>query len=303
MNLHRLHCFITVVEEGSITKAATALQMTQPPLSILIRKFEQELNVTLFNRSGRSLELTPSGVFLYEQGKELLDISGNTERKLVEFHEGIRGTVKLGCTTSANLFILPNVLKKIQKETPNIVTHVREGNTSYILEELRSHNIDLGIVRTSVRAEDIQTSTLLTEPLLLALPPNHHLCKKDSIEIADLKNERFLLNTTSYGSGVADDVIEACQNSGFTPNVVYWGTETLPSLMMVMKGAGICFVPSCFKLLNSPDLPVLRPLANPVLQTKLNIITLKDRYMTSISKRFLAITEEIAENMISILND
>ncbi len=118
-----------------------------------------------------------------------------------------------------------------------------------------------------------------------------------------MKNERFLLNTTSYGSGVADDVIEACQKSGFTPNVVYWGTETLPTLMMVMKGAGICFVPSCFKLLNSPDLPVLRPLANPVLQTKLNIITLKDRYMTSISKRFLAITEEVAEKMTSIFND
>ena len=62
-----------------------------------------------------------------------------------------------------------------------------------------------------MRAEDIHTSILLTEPLLLALPPNHHLCEKDSIDIVDLKNERFLLNTTSYGSGVADDVIEACQ--------------------------------------------------------------------------------------------
>ncbi|WP_391122773.1 LysR family transcriptional regulator [Psychrobacillus sp. L3] len=300
MNLHRLRCFIKVVEEGSITKAATSLQMTQPPLSILIRKFEEELNVTLFNRSGRHLELTPSGQFLYEQGKELIDISDNTERDLIEYHEGIRGTVKLGCITSASLFILPTVLKRLQVETPKIVTHVREGNSSYILEELRSLTIDIGIVRTSVRAEDIHTSTLLTEPLLLALPPNHYLCEKDFIEIADLENERFLLPTTSHGQGIADDIIEACQNSGFTPNVVYWGTETLPMLLMVMRGAGICFAPSCFKLFNSPELPVLRPLVSPVLQTKLSVVTLRDRYVSSISKRFLAITEEVAQKMTSI---
>ena len=300
MNLHRLRCFIKVVEEGSITKAAAALQMTQPPLSILIRKFEEELGVTLFNRSGRFLELTPSGAFLYEQGKEILDFSENTERKLVEYHEGIRGTVKMGCITSANLFILPNVIKKLQKETPNIVTHVREGNSSYILGELRSLTIDFGIVRTSVRAEDIHTSTLLSEPLLLAIPPNHPLWEKETIEIADLENERLLLPTTSHGQGIADDIIEACQNSGFTPNVVYWGTETLPMLFMVMRGAGICFAPSCYKQFNSPNLPVLRPLAFPLLQTNLNIITLRNRYMSLVSKRFISITEEVAQEMVNL---
>ena len=145
---------------------------------------------------------------------------------------------------------MPNVIKRLQVETPHIVTHVSEGNSSYILKELRSLAIDFGIVRTSVRSEDIHTSTLLTEPLLLALPPHHHLCKKEAIEITDLENERFLLPTTSSGLGIADDIIEACQNSGFTPNIVYWGTETLPTLLMVMKGAGICFAPSCYQQLN-----------------------------------------------------
>ena len=300
MNLHRLRCFMKVVELGSITKAAAALQMTQPPLSILIRKFEEELGVTLFNRTGRYLELTPSGTFLYQRGKELLDVSENTERELVEYHEGVRGTVKMGCITSANLFILPNVIKRIHEETPNIVTHVREGNSSYILKELRSLSIDFGIVRTAVRAEDIDAKVLLTEPLLLALPPDHPLCEKVSIEIADLENERFLLPTTSHGQGIADDIIEACQNSGFTPNIVYWGTETLPTLLMVMKGAGICFAPSCYKQFNSPNLPVLRPIAFPVLETKLSIITLRNRFMSSVSKRFLTITEEVVQEMTNI---
>lgn len=299
MNLHRLQCFIKVVEEGSITKAAAALKMTQPPLSILIKNFEEELKVSLFKRSGRSLKLTSSGKFLYERGKELLDISDNTERELIEYHEGIKGTVKIGCITSANLFVIPTVLKKLTDETPNIVTHVREGNSAYILNELRSLTIDIGITRTSISAEDIQTSTLLTEPLMIALPPNHPLCEKEEIKITDLKNERFLLPTTSHGLGIADDIMASCQNNGFVPNVVYWGSETLPMLMMVMKGAGICFVPACFKELKSPVLPVLRPIATKELETKLFMITLRNRYLSPVAERFISSIEEVGLGMTS----
>lgn len=294
MNLHRLRCFIKVVEEGSITKAAAALQMTQPPLSIMIRKFEEELGVTLFNRSGRFLELTPSGRFLYEQGKELIDISDSTERKLVEYDEGFRGKVNVGCSTSASLFLLPNIVQKMQEETPYIQTHVQEGNTSYILEGLRNLTIDIGIVRSSITTEDIQTSNLLTEPILLALPPDHELCKKESITMSDLKDERFLLPTTTHGLGLSDIIIGACQDSGFSPNVIYWGTEVLPMLLMVERGAGICFVPNCFSQFKQASMPVLRQIESPVLETKLNVIRLRGRYMSSVTERFLTITEEVA---------
>ena len=297
MNLHRLRCFIKVVEEGSITKAAVALQMTQPPLSILIRKFEEELEVTLFNRSGRFLELTPSGRFLYEQGKELLDISNNTQRKLVEYNEGIRGTINVGCSTSASLFLLPTIVQRIQKETPHVQINVREGNTSYILDGLRNLTMDIGIVRSSINAEDIHTSNLLTEPILLALPPEHELCKKESIQMSDLENESFLLPTTTYGLGISDLIIEACQNSGFSPNVIYWGTEVLPMLLMVKRGAGICFVPNCFNQFSHADLPMLRKIDFPVLQTKLNIIRLQNRYMSSVTERFLTITQESSKDL------
>lgn len=298
MNLHRLKCFIMVVEEGSITKAAAALQMTQPPLSILIRKFEEELEVQLFKRSGKQLELTSSGLYLYEYGKELLDITENTKRRLQELDEGIRGTIKIGCITSANLFVIPNILQKMQEHTSNIVTHVREGNSAFVLNELRSLNIDIGIVRTSIRAEDLQTSTILTEQLLVALPPNHPLHEKEKISIADLKDERFLLPTTSHGLGIADDIIEACQNEGFTPNIVYWGSETLPMLLMVMKGAGICFAPACYKMIQSPNFPILKPLANTTLQSQLFVITLRDRYLSPVAKRFLTTMDETIPSLI-----
>ena len=297
MDLHRLRCFITIVEEGSVSKAAEALNMTQPPLSIMMGKLEKELNVALFDRSGRRLTLTRDGEFLYRRGKELLASTDNIVKELIEHNDGMRGTVTAGCITSANLFIIPDAVKKLREEAPNIVIRVKEGNSSYVLNELRSHKIDIGIVRTLFEAEDLKISTLVTEPLLLALPPNHPLLNKKSITIRDLRDEKFILPTSSHGSGIAEEIIEACQNNGFTPDVVYWGTEVIPMLLMVMKGVGISFAPENFSKFNWPGLPKLVPLAEPKLETKLSLVTLQNQYQPTIVERFLAITTDVAKGL------
>lgn len=297
MDLHRLRCFIKIVEEGSVSKAAEALNMTQPPLSIMMRKLEKELNVSLFDRSGRRLTLTRDGEFLYQRGKELIATTENMVKELVEHNDGMRGTVNAGCITSANLFIIPEAVKKLREEAPNIVIRVKEGNSSYVLNELRNHKIDIGIVRTIFEAEDLQISTLMTEQLLLALPPGHPLLEKPSISLGDLRGEKFILPTSSHGSGIAEEIMEACQNCGFTPDVVYWGTEVFPMLFMVMKGVGISFVPQSFQRFNWPELPELVPLAEPKLETKLSLVTLQNHYQPSIVERFLDITKNVAEGL------
>src|SRR5690606_41522504 len=111
--------------------------------------------------------------------------------------------------TSANLFIIPDAVKKLREEAPNIIMRVREGNSSFVLNELRNHRIDIGIVRTIFEAEDLHISTLMTEPLLLALPPGHPLLDKPSVSIADLRDEKFILPTSSHGSGIAEEIVEA----------------------------------------------------------------------------------------------
>lgn len=297
MDLHRLRCFIRIVEAGSVSKAAESLNMTQPPLSIMMGKLEKELNVSLFDRSGRRLTLTRDGEFLYQRGKELIASTENMVKELVEHNDGMRGTITAGCNTSANLFIIPDAVKKLRDETPNIVMRVKEGNSSFVLSELRNYKMDIGIVRTIFEAEDLHVSTLMTEPLLLALPPGHPLLKKKSISMADLRNEKFILPTSSHGSGIAEEILEACNNSGFTPDVVYWGTEVFPMLFMVKKGVGISFAPYNFSRINWPDLPKLVPLAEPKLETKLSLVTLQNHYQPSIVKRFLDITRHVAKEL------
>ncbi len=288
IDLHKLRCFVTVVEEGSISGAAKTLNMTQPPLSILMNKFEKELDVTLFERHGKKITVTETGMFLYEKGLELLGKADDLMLELKEQHEGLRGTVRVGCITSANLFLIPGVVQQLLQEAPHVVTRVKEGNSSYILSELRDNRLDIGITRTIFQAEDLETTPLLTEPLLLALPPGHPLLKKPSVSIQDLKDEKFILPATTFGYGISDDIIEACQSSGFTPQIVYWGTETLPMLQMVLKGVGIAFTPKMYQELKG-ELPPLVELAEPRLTTRLIMVTMKNRFQSAAVRRFMKI--------------
>lgn len=293
MNTHHLHCFVTIVETGNLSKAATKLHMTQPPLSILIRKLEAELKVTLFDRVNNRLALTATGQLFYRRAKELLASMHALTKELQESNSGLRGTVAVGCSTAASLFIIPKVIEHIRDSGLNITVQVHEGATPHLVEQLRNQRLDVGICRTEYRAEDLQTMTLYSEPLLLALPARHPLLKKRQIRLQDLKDERFLMHASPVGRGISDLLIESCQLSGFSPHVVYWGIETLPMLLMVEKGLGIAFAPKSFTQLPFPNSLEFVEIRQPKLETKLSLITPKDRIQSAVTQRFLEITTQV----------
>src|SRR5690606_6620656 len=191
------------------------------------------------------------------------------------------GTVAVGCSTAASLFIIPKVIEQIQAQGLDISVKVHEGVTPHLVEQLRNQRLDVGICRTEYKAEDLQTMTLYTEPLLLALPASHPLLAKQQILLQDLKDERFLMHVSPLGRGISDLLIESCQLSGFSPQVIYWGIETLPMLLMAGKGLGITFAPKSFA-----QLPFRNPLKfveikQPKLETRLSLITQKNRVQSA----------------------
>jgi DNA-binding transcriptional LysR family regulator len=297
MDAHRLRCFVMVVETGNLSKAAAKLYMTQPPLSMLIRKLEAELGVQLFDRVNNRLVLTATGHLFYRRAKELLASMQALARELKESSHGLRGTVAVGCSTAASLFIIPKVMEQIQAQGLNITVRVHEGETVHLVEKLRDQQLDVGICRSEYRAADLHTVNLYTEPLLLALPTGHPLLKKRNIRLEDLKDERFLMHTSPVGRGIADVLIESCQLSGFSPQVVYWGIETLPMLLMVEQGLGIAFAPKSFAQLRAASLPRFVEIAHPKLETSLSLITQKNRIQSAATQRFLSITAQVLDSL------
>lgn len=298
MDMVRLNYFITIVDEGSVSKAASKLNMTQPPLSMALKKFEEELGFPLFNRKGRKLTITSAGAIIYERGKELIYSSNAIIKEATEQNEGKTGSVTIGCSTIANLTIIPLVMERMKKENINITVKVLEGNTAFILEQLQSHHMDIGFVRNVFNKAEFDTQTLLYEPLYIGLPPNHPLSNNKSISLIELKNENFLMPYTTLGYGISEFIIEGCESMGFEPNIIYQGTETLPMLDMVKRGLGIAFVPALFKEINDFELPKLVKLTKPEIRASLNLATLKSNVHKSATEKFLSITKEVIADYV-----
>lgn len=272
MDEHRLKCFVAVYEQGSVSAAAERLHMTQPPLSILLRKLEDELGVNLFDRSGHRLVPTATGELFYLRAKALQANLQAMRRELRETAQGSRGTVHIGCATAASLFIMPRVMEQLLASAMKITVHVHEGETGYLLQRLRERSLDLVICRSQFAAPELQNQEVMNEPLRVALPPQHPLCGQAQIALGALRAERFLLHSSLLGTGISDMLLRACQEAGFTPEMAYWGVETLPMLLMVQKGLGVAFAPDSFAQLGMQGLPVLVPLADAKLRTHLNMI-------------------------------
>ncbi len=121
-----------------------------------------------------------------------------------------------------------------------------------MLQRLRERGLDLIISRSEYTAPELETRIILDEPLWVALPPAHPLAGSERVRLADLRHERFLLHRSPLGTGISDMVLRACQQAGFVPNVVYWGGETLPMLLMAQRGLGVAFAPQSFGQLAGP---------------------------------------------------
>ncbi|ARD48630.1 hypothetical protein SporoP37_11045 [Sporosarcina sp. P37] len=295
MNIQRLKYFMAVVEHGTISKAAIALNITQPPLSAAIKGFEDEIGVNLFDRIGKRMYLNDTGRLLYRRGKELLASAEIIIQEIHEHHQGEGGHITIGSSTIANLTIIPEVVHYFNERDIPIIIHVKEGNAAYILEQIRHHKMDIGILRNVFNKEDLHTIPLLSERLLVALPPSHPLADNKSITLDELKDEKFFMQHTTFGHGISEDILEECHIRGFNPNIIYWGTETLPMLNMVKKGMGVAFCPEAFSKLDGMDLPPLLELSDPVLYSKLNLVTSKNGVKKAAAEHFIKVAKEIVK--------
>ncbi|SIT73392.1 LysR family transcriptional regulator [Edaphobacillus lindanitolerans] len=293
MDLEKVRYFVRVVEEGSVSKAAVSLNMTQPPLSISIRKLEEELGVPLFFRQGNRLILNETGQYFYKRSKELLFSADALQVEMKERIMGKRGEVTVGCSTIANLTIIPEVVKRLRDRDYRITVRVMEGNTAYILDQLRQHRMDIGLIGNTFDRADLNLTALLTGPVYAALPPGHPLSGRDQVNLHELQHDDFLMPYTSIGLGIADYIMEECSEQEFEPSIIYWGAETFPMLEMVKKGLGVAFVPALLLHIHGVDLPPLARIDSPSVSSKLNLVTLKNGARQEAAKRFLEVTEEV----------
>ena len=243
MELHQLRYFVAVVREGTFTKAAQRLYITQPSLSEQIRKLETELGSPLFRRLGRRLALTSAGESLLPHAEKVMLEVEEARARVQEVRGLRRGRLSIGVLPSAAARLLPRFVAEFRRHHPGVEVVLREESDSAEFEQLVHDGVlDLAIVRLPpARRTDLEVEVLVREPLVLVAPPGHRLADRRSVTLADLAHEPFVMMRP--GHGLRESLQSLCRQAGFDPNVVLEAGQLASLVGLVLAGIGITVVP------------------------------------------------------------
>ena len=262
LELRHLRYFVAVAEELSFTRAAERLHIAQPPLSTQVRQLEEELGAQLFVRDKRRVYLTQPGREMLERARAILAATAEAKEAVRRTATGETGELRLGYVTSAMFTeVLPGVIRRFQKRYPRIQLHLHEVPSVEQLYALHNRELDVGILRrpdmsipSGVRMEEWYQA-----PLVAALPKAHRLAARDSLRIADLKDEPLILFPRQSGIGLYWRVVDLCIKAKFRPRIARETRDYAVMIGLVSAGVGIALVPSdtqCIRLAGVTYRPV-----------------------------------------------
>ena len=273
MELRHLRYFKAVATELHFGRAAEKLHIAQPPLSKQIQDLEAELGFELFNRTKRSISLTPAGqAFLgevtqiFQQLDRAIDISRKTSR-------GELGQISIGFVGSATYNILPVMLQQFRDRYPHVQIELHELTTDRQLIWLREGRIDIGLIRPPVIGLDFASQIIFQESLVVALPIDHHLAELDAIELSSLATESFILFPRQLAPGLYDPIIAICQAAGFSPQVVQECIQMQTIVSLVSANMGVSILPESIQEAQRQGV-VYKPIAVPFGIDKLATIAI-----------------------------
>jgi DNA-binding transcriptional LysR family regulator len=269
MELRHLRYFVAVAEELHFGRAAARVRIAQPPLSQQIRQLEQELGVTLFVRTKRRVELTEAGRALLDHARSILAEAERSKRIVQRAGRGEIGRIAIGFSSSADLDILPRVLRVWRERFPDVEVELLALLTAAQVDALRRGRIDVGFVRLPTEDAGLVLESIQHEPLIAVLPEGHGLARRARVRLGDLASETMLLFARHTAPGYHDVFIGACRRAGFTPRLLHPGSMQT-NLALVSAGLGVSLMPASIRNLHRAGV-VYRPLAPPVPQVEMAI--------------------------------
>lgn len=241
MNIKDLQYAVAVAEQGHFGRAAAQCNISQPALSGQIRKLEQTLGVTLFERTNRRVQITPVGERIVAQAKELLETAAAITATAAGETDPLGGPLRLGLIPTIGPYLAPRLLPAIQRGLPNAALHVSEAMTGTLETRLLGGELDAAVLATPLAGPHLDEIALYEEPFWIALPQGHDLEARDTIDLNTIDPTELLLLTE--GHCLRDQVLEACGGQGAAAARTQ-DTSLATILALVGAGAGVTLVPA-----------------------------------------------------------
>lgn len=244
MELRRLRYFVAVAEELHFGRAAEKVNVVQSAVSHQIKLLEEELGFTLFDRTRQKVTLTPLGeAFFPEASAILLRAQQGIERARATA-AGTVGSLVIGFVDSALWGVLPSLLRTFRIQNPLITLKLEQLDRMALIAALRSSSIDIAIMPAPAPSSDeIDSFTLMSAPLVVALPPEHRLAGNLKISLADLASDPFVLFPAQMRSRLQEVIVNACSAAGFEPQVAQEAEQLHTLMALVRAGLGVTIAP------------------------------------------------------------
>jgi len=245
MNLRDLKYILAVAETRHFGRAAERCFVSQPTLSGQIRKLEQELGVTIFERTNRSVDVTPIGETILVHARLLMEQADAIEQVARAHQDPMAGPLRVGAIPTLSPYLMPLILVPMKRRYPQLKLVLIEEVTDSLLQRLGRHELDAALLATPVADPELAAMPLFEEPFWLAHPRNHPLYDKDEITEADLAEIDLLL--LAEGHCLTHQVMEVCHlaerpREGEMADLRAASLETL--LQLVGAGFGCTLVPA-----------------------------------------------------------
>jgi DNA-binding transcriptional LysR family regulator len=241
MELAQLEYFLTVVEEGSFTRAADRVYRTQPALSIAIRRLEEEIGQPLLDRAQKTPVLTEAGRVVHDYARRILALRNQVGEAIAELQSLKRGRVRVGANESTSLYLLPDVILAFRQRHPQVKVEIFRHVSDRLMREVIERNVDFALMASEPSDRSLETFPVLKDELILVVSPKHPLAGRKSVTIKELGKESFIAHNVKAGSRMK--VVDTFARH-HTPLNITLELATIETIKrFVEKRVGVAFVP------------------------------------------------------------
>lgn len=301
MDLRQLRYFLTVAEEGQVTSAAKRLNMEQPPLSRQMKLLEQELDVTLFDRSGKRMTLTPAGELLRVRAEQLLGQLRETVREVQELDEGIHGVLSIGSVVSC-ISLLPRPIQRYRRQYPDVTFKILEGDHFLLAEQMEKRAIELVIARLPFEAaagdpDRYKILELAPDPFVAILPASWTPegaadgatgpAAERTITMGEIAQYPFISLKTDQTTGMHAKVLNEFHLAGLEPLILCECSSVAITLALVAAGIGATILPKSVTGASPLSGISTYAIANTDFHSEIGLVWRKDRYLSKSAREFI----------------
>jgi DNA-binding transcriptional LysR family regulator len=298
MNFHHVKAFCTIVSEGSFSRAAEQLHLTQPTISAQIQALEKAFRTRLFERSAQGISLTQAGREFHPYALQLLELSQRAEQAMEELQGLARGRLELGASTVPGHYLLPRALAEFKAAQPGIEVQLVVSNSQEVRTGVREGRFELGMVGERVRDERLTYTPVATDQLLVVLRPEHPLAERKSLGLKDLLGQPFLMR--ERGSATRATLERALAQAGASAQDLSVMLElgSAEAVKMALRSVDALAVLSEWSVKDELRLGLLRalPLDGAELDRELLLVWRAHGYLSTASEAFIRFLRELYQS-------